>query len=171
MSFTDRTYVNRLTLTTAEEAIGIATVDIKVAARFGRMVEPLYCGHSLRQVCVPLYLSYISSLAGQSGQLCIMVRTQQWASVTSDLMRLVVNRDVFCVILAKLFGVCHTMQYCMYIACVHSSRWYVRRSVSFVVNMPRNCGKRSQNRKEKLTRLFLSCEGAGPRDYYIRGWD
>ena len=32
-----------------------------------------------------------------------------------------------------------------------------------------NCGKHAQNRKLKLTRPFLACEGAGPRDWGGRG--
>ena len=42
---------------------------------------------------------------------CRLSSGQAVQGVTSNLMLIVVNRDVFCVVLAGLFSVCHTTQY------------------------------------------------------------
>ena len=67
----------------------------------------------------------------------------------------------FCIILAGLIGARHTMQY--YVVSMHAQQEIV--ACSYLVTRQENRGKCSQNCKAKLTRPFLSCERAGPRDY------
>ena len=55
--------------------------------------------------------------------------------------------------MARLFDTHHTKQYCMHamrLACVHSTRWYIRRCASSVVNTPR---------KSKLWQKFTKPQG------------
>ncbi len=92
--------------------------------------------------------------------LCCRVSSGQAVQgVSSNSMLFVVSRDV---VLAGLFGACHTEYARARLVCVHSMHKLLHVNVRYLwLTRQENRGKRSQNHDAKLTRPFL---GVG------RGW-
>ena len=119
----------------------------------GLLGQPLY---KRGRVCMVNFASRVWLSSGQAVQ-----------GVTSNSMLIPLWQTVtfFCIFPAGLFSAHHiilSQYYCMHamqLACVLSTRYTVHQCVSFVVNMPRNHGKHSQNRKAKLTDPSLLWRG------------